>query len=130
MCFYTGGFPMGFLNVFRTKPVHSIKDEVISSLRHLFSTKQSYGAWQRELGLDDYSGANYSSEVLRQIEEDIALNIKTYEKRITLLRVEISSFKSYADFEVKVDGDINGEEVTFYVHITRRRETDVSIRFF
>lgn len=121
---------MGFLNVFRKKPINNRRDEVIDSLRHLFSTKQSYGAWQKELGLDDYSGVNYSTKVLKQIEEDVALNIKTYEKRFMLKSVKMSSFKSYADFEVKVEGEIEGAAVVFYLHITRRKETAVSVRFF
>jgi len=121
---------MGFLNVFRTNPITSTRDEVFDSLRHLFSTKQSYGAWQKELGLDDFSGANYSPEVLKQIEENIALNMSTYEKRLTLRELEVTSFKSYADFEVKVVGDIEGVETVFYIYITRKRETSVSIRFF
>ncbi|GEM_PF-2263684 len=121
---------MGLLNAFRTQPITNLREEVIDSLRHLFSTKQTYGAWQKELGLDDYSGSNYSPETLKQIEEDIAQNIQIYEKRIDLELVEITTFKSYADFEVKVEGKIQGEKIVFFVHITRKRETNITVRFF
>lgn len=121
---------MGLLDAFRKSPVRNKREEVVASLRHLLSTKQSYGAWQKELGLDDYSGANYSTDILRKIEEDVALNIAMYEKRFTVRHVEISSFKSYADFEVKVEGDIEGKDTIIYLHITRRKESNVSVRFF
>jgi len=121
---------MGLLNAFRLKPITSIREEVIESLRNLFSTKKHYGAVPLELGLDDYSGTHFSTEVIQEIEEDIARNIKSYEKRITLKKVEVSTFKSYADFEVRIEGEIEGESVEIFAHITRKKQTNVTVRFF
>ena len=120
MYFYIGETAIGLLNHFRNQPFKTTEEEVLHSLTCLLNTKKSFGAWQKELGLEDYSHGNNSNEILQKMAEDISTTIKTYEKRFKLESVQVSFFHSFSHFIFELNGELEREKKIFYVRITKK----------
>lgn len=119
---------MGLLNSFRIYPTKSLSEEIALSLSHLLSTKQTYGAWQKELGIADYSNCNESKAILQEIADDIAVNIRAYEKRFHLKKVNVFDFKGFNDFSFELVGDLEGRSQIFYINISNKRGINVTAK--
>lgn len=126
MCFYTGEIALGLLNAFRIQPIKTLQAEVLQSISCLLNTKQSFGAWQKELGLEDYSYAAKSAEILQKMAEDIAKTIQANEKRFKLQSVTVSYFHNASHFAFELLGELERKPQIFYIHITKNHGINVT----
>jgi hypothetical protein len=110
---------MGLLNKFKKETQKNLKVEILESLTYLLSIKTSFGAWQKGLGLDDYSYSNQCHEMIPKIIEDICANITQYEKRFLLSKVTLVSSKSLMNLCFELEGTIEGNPQMFYLYINR-----------
>ena len=103
---------MGLLNKFR-KTQHSKLEEVMESLSLLLSTKQSFGSWQKGMGLTDYPYAA-QEEIVAKLMKDIRTNIERFETQIILK--EIRLFSSYQrNLCFQIDCKLEEKLYSFYI---------------
>lgn len=107
---------MGLLNKFR-KDI-SKKDyekEVIDNLVALFNTKETYGAWQKGLGLKNYSHILYRNDLVKEIIADIKYNIEHFEKRVKLLDIQEIKDENPLTIRFQLRCQIGGKFHSFYI---------------
>lgn len=95
---------MGLLHQFQKSEMQlDVKQQVLSHLFDLLSTKRMFGAYQRDLGLDSYARAPASTALAHKMIKDIIHTIKTYEPRLEIDKIQqIPSESSFAiAFEMK-----------------------------
>lgn len=119
---------MGLLNSFRVKPRESLLEEVLDSLTHILNTKQSFGAWEKDLGIEDFSGMNQSKKEIKKLGDTILSNIKKYERRLNVKSLQVSKFKSFSDFAFELEGELEGTERIFDIKISKKHGINVMLR--
>ncbi len=110
---------MGLLNKFRKTALGNLSDEVLESIQHLLSMKQTFGAWQKGLGLDDYSYANEGEEIVNKIVKDIWNNIKNFEKRFQIKKIDLVGPFNPARLTFELHGILEGKPQNYTIQITR-----------
>lgn len=79
---------MGFFNKFIKEGVKkSDHEEILDSICDLLNTKISFGAYQKDLGMNTYIYLSSNSTVSKQIIQDIKHCLEKYETRITILDI-------------------------------------------
>ncbi|HUD01895.1 MAG TPA: GPW/gp25 family protein [Rhabdochlamydiaceae bacterium] len=107
---------MGLLNKFRKEgQKKSLEQEVADSLMSLFNTKQSFGAWQKGLGLQTYCSSKSRNDVIAEIVSDIKYNIDCFEKRIKLIDIQVIENKSISNLKLQINCHLGGRFHSFYV---------------
>jgi len=117
---------MGLLNKFRKLETKDLAEEVVESLSNLLTLKQTFGAWQKGLGLDDYSYGNHCEEIVKKIVEDICFNIQQYEKRFKLAKVCVVSSKNPVDLCLELEGTLEGKHQAFYINFKKNKEVSIA----
>lgn len=110
---------MGLLTKFSKLPNKDLKEEVADAIMHLLKTKQTFGAWQKGLGMDDYSDANRGEEIIQRIMEDIALNIKSQEKRFKLETIRLKGSGHLSNLCFELEGTLAGVPQSFFLYFGR-----------
>ncbi len=121
---------MGLLNRFKKETKRNLKVEVLESLTHLLSVKESFGAWQKGLGLGDYSYSNQCNELIPKIIEDICFNITQYEKRFKLDKITLVSPENLMNLCFELEGTIEESPQMFYLYINRGSNIMISTNHF
>ena len=121
---------MGLLNKFKKEQKKSLKVEILESLTHLLSVKESFGAWQKGLGLGDYSYSNQCRELIPKIIEDICFNITQYEKRFNLTKVTLVSSNNIMNLCFELEGMIEETPQMFYLYINKGSNIMISTNHF
>lgn len=110
---------MGLLNKFRKREnKRDIEEEVIENLKELLNTKQSYGAWQRGLGLKNYANINSSIRTAEEIIHDIETNILLFEKRLKCIKISLLSNEKPLSLRLQLECLIGGKFHSFYIGFT------------
>jgi predicted component of type VI protein secretion system len=117
---------MGLLDKFRKKPVADLAEEVLGSITHLLGTKQTFGAWQKGMGLDDYSYANASEEIINKIVDDIVYNIQNYEKRFQLSSVKATPPLNPRSLCFELEGILDGKVQIFHIYLEKNRGAKIT----
>lgn len=118
---------MAFLDKFRTKDIATdLHSDICNSLQKLLNTKRSYGSWQDNMGLDDYSYAPCCQEILTTLMHDIFYNIKHFEKRLQQPRLELlDSYNAlWACFTLY--SAVEGKPELFYILFNKKSTIEVS----
>lgn len=80
---------MGLLNQFRKKEEQkNLSEEIFESICDLLNTKISFGAYQKDLGMNVYVYLSSNNEVSKQIIQDIKSCLKKYETRISISNIK------------------------------------------
>lgn len=107
---------MGLLNKFRKEGEKlKYREEVIQNLVSLFNLKESFGAWQRGLGLKHYSSNQSNQGGIQEIISDIVCNIENYEKRVHLIDVQPVKRESLFNLSLRIECKIGGIFHSFYI---------------
>lgn len=115
---------MGLLNKFRKDgKKKDYEEEVVSNLTSLFNTKRYFGAWQRELGLQNYGNINSYKGTIKEIISDIQYNIRHYERRIELLSIESMESDTPFTLRFQIKCKLGGKFHSFYVGFTNCQKT-------
>lgn len=109
---------MGLLNNFQKNTPHNLLEEVVNSLSALFNTKQNFGAWQKQLGLRDYSNAHSLHATVEEITADLQYNIKHYEPRIKSPQIKLISTTTPLCFEISCQ--LQQKPQHFYIYFNQR----------
>lgn len=79
---------MSFLNKFRANDTKKKGiDLVIDHINDLFSTKKTFGTWDNDFGLDNYSYPGSREEIGERIIKDIQNNLERFEKRVQVVEI-------------------------------------------
>jgi len=107
---------MGLLNKFR-KDGHKkgLEKEVAYHLSALLNTKESFGAWQKGLGLQSYCSSKSRNDIIAEIVGDIKYNIECYEKRIKLIDIQVIDSKSIFNLRLQINCQLGGRFHSFYI---------------
>lgn len=108
---------MGLLNKFRNVPIGDLKQEVAESIYHLLNTKQTFGAWQKDFGLDDYSYANKGDVIIQKMMEDIFSNIKKEERRFKIEKIRVLNAGKISEVCFELEGTLNGKKQIFLINL-------------
>ncbi|MBS0615343.1 MAG: GPW/gp25 family protein [Verrucomicrobia bacterium] len=80
---------MSFFNKFKKmSPPKSLQEDIFDSICDLLNTKVTFGAYQKDLGMETYVYLSSSSEISKQIIKDIRTCLEKYETRITITDVQ------------------------------------------
>ncbi|MBS0647908.1 MAG: GPW/gp25 family protein [Verrucomicrobia bacterium] len=107
---------MGLLNKFR-KEGHKkeLEKEVVHHLMALLNTKQTFGAWQKGLGMKTYCSSKSRSDVIAEIIDDVKYNIEAFEKRIKLIDIQVIDSKSIFNLRLQINCYLGGKFHSFYI---------------
>lgn len=106
----------------------SLLEEVLDSITHILNTKPTFGAWGKDLGLEDFSGCNEAKERVKNIADSIVLNIKKYEKRLKVIDIKMSKFKGFSDFSFELQGELEGKVLVFDINISKKSGINFLLR--
>lgn len=107
---------MGLLSKFcKTQKRQDVEQEVADHLTTLLNTKQGYGAWQKGLGMQSYSSGKDRSDTIKDMIEDLKVNIETYEKRIQIVSIEAEESKNSLIPRFKVKCKIGERFHSFFI---------------
>lgn len=109
---------MGLLNNFQKNTPHNLIEDVVHSLSALFNTKQNFGAWQKQLGLRDYSNAYSFQATVEEITADLQYNIQHYEPRLQSPQIKLISTVFPLCFEISCQ--LQQKPQSFYVYFNQR----------
>jgi predicted component of type VI protein secretion system len=113
---------MGLLNKFRKEGrKKGLEKEVADHLASLFNTKQSFGAWQKGLGLKSYCSSQSRNDVIAEIVADIKYNIDCFEKRIKLIDIQVMDNQSIFNLRFQINCQLGGRFHSFYVGFRQSR---------
>jgi predicted component of type VI protein secretion system len=63
------------------------EEEILDHLVDLLNTKEGFGSWQKNFGLQHYSYCKSREQIIEQIKKDIKKNIEYFEKRIAIATI-------------------------------------------
>jgi predicted component of type VI protein secretion system len=107
---------VGLLNKFRKDSrKKDYPKEVMDNLIALFNTKESYGSWQKGLGLDSYSNIFSRNDLIKAIIADITYNIEHFEKRIKLIDIQAVKDDNLLILSFQIQCLIGKQFHSFYV---------------
>jgi predicted component of type VI protein secretion system len=107
---------MGLLNKFRKEgQKKGLEKEVADHLMALLNTKQTFGAWQKGLGMKSYCSSKSRSDVIAEIVADIKYNIDSFEKRIKLIEIQVIDNKSIFNLRLQINCHLGGNFHSFYI---------------
>ena len=121
---------MGLLSKFSKLPNKDLKEDVADAIMNLLKTKQTFGAWQKGFGMDDYSYANRGEEILQNMMEDICLNIKNQEKRFKLDVIRLGGASRPTSLCFELEGTLAGVPQTFFIYFDKARSPRISTSQF
>ena len=111
---------MGLLNKFRKNNKKlGYKEEILNSLTSLLNTKEGFGAWQKGLGLKNYSYVNSYTGAIKEISKDIESNILNYDKRVQIIDIEFVDTKIPLTLKFQIKCKIAGAFHSFYIGISQ-----------
>jgi predicted component of type VI protein secretion system len=80
---------MGLFNQFRKKGSQkTLPEEIFESICDLLNTKISFGAYQKDLGVNVYVYLSSNNEISKQIIQDIKNCLTKYENRIQITHIK------------------------------------------
>ena len=99
--------------------------DIIKHLNRLLNTKQGFGAWQKDFGIDDYSGMQARSSAIEAIMEDIKTNIEQYEPRVSIIDIKEQPSQNVFRlcFELQCTIHSNSQRLTIFFDSKDRRIT-------
>ena len=107
---------MGLLNKFREDvDKKTLEQEIYEHLTVLLNIKESFGAYQKGLGLKNYCYNKSDHTGLQKILADIMYNIQHYEKRIKLLELKAIDNSSPSNIKIQVDCKIKDQFRSFFI---------------
>ena len=105
---------MGLLNQFRRKGEQkSLSEEVFESICDLLNTKISFGAYQKDLGMNAYVYLSSNNEVSKQIIQDIKTCLKKYETRISITDIRSLPSKDSLSLNFVIQCEIQKKNSSF-----------------
>lgn len=107
---------MGLLNKFRKEgKKKEYEQEVIQNLISLFNTKQSFGAWQKGLGLKSYCLGKSRNHIIEEMIADIKFNIEQFEKRIKVIEIQAINDTSIVNLSFQIKCQLGEQFHSFYI---------------
>lgn len=114
---------MGLLNKFRKAGKRkNYREEILDNLECLLNTKQTFGAWQKGLGLSSYCNGKSRTDLIEDMIEEIKLNIEKFEPRIKLTEVDFVKDSDLLNMKFKVDCQSGGSFHSFYIGFKQLEE--------
>lgn len=106
---------MGLINKFLKSESENLEKEIEKSIAALLRTKQGFGAWQKGLGLSDYSYAACCEELVKKLLNEIRDNIVFFEKRIEFKHILLISEMSVNPLRFRMECALGGKPLYFYL---------------
>lgn len=106
---------MGLISKFCKSEKLAIEREIAQSLKALLMTKEGFGAWQKGLGLSDYSYSTCCDEMVKKLLQDIQNNIVCFERRIVFKHISLISEMHVNPLRFKIDCTLEGKPISFYL---------------
>jgi predicted component of type VI protein secretion system len=110
---------MSLLNKFRKNIKKTdLKEEIFEHICDLLNTKKTFGAIEKELGLDNYVYIGSNKEMNKKIISDIKFCLEKYESRIQV--IDILSIPSQNHFSLsflikcKINNQSHSFQISFY----------------
>ena len=111
---------MGLLNKFRKEgSKKDYQQEIVENLTAIFNTKQTFGAWQRGLGLKSYCNGKSRNDLIEEIVLDVKTNIEQFEKRVQLIDIKVVDNKGLFNLNLQINCRAGGQFHAFYLGFKR-----------
>ena len=115
---------MGLLNKFRKNNCKlGHQEEIMNSLASLLNTKEGFGAWQKGLGLNNYSYVNSYTGAIKEILNDIECNILNFDKRIQIIDIEFVDTDVPLTLKFQIKCEIAGKFHSFYIGFSKNMDS-------
>ena len=113
---------MGLLAKFRKEGKISLEKEVADHLSALFNTKQSFGAWQKGLGMRNYCSGKSRTDIIEDIVADIRYNIVNFEKRVKLIEILAIDDKETWNLRFQIKCQLGARFHSYYIGFKQSHE--------
>lgn len=119
---------MGLLNKFRKEgKKKEYEQEVIGNLISLFNTKESFGAWQKGLGLKSYCLGKSLNTIIEEMIADIKYNIEQFEKRIKVIEIQAVNSKTILNIHFQIKCKLGEKFHSFYIGFNSQNPIQVEV---
>lgn len=114
---------MGLLNKFRSPGKRkTLQDEVVTHLIGLFNTKQTFGAWQKGLGVRSYSSGRSRADIIEQVIQDIKYNLEKFEERIKIIEIRVMDSENVFNLRFQIKCQLGSSFHSYYVGFKQSKD--------
>ncbi len=105
---------MSFFNKFRKQGLQkTLSEDIFESVCDLLNTKISFGAYQKDLGMNVYIYLSSNNEISKQIIHDISTCLKKYETRIAITNIKSMPSRDALSLAFMIECNIQKKPYSF-----------------